>query len=214
MLRSDFTLPCRYIRLLRLLFSFPHPEAHVRYDLVDSLCTIRSGSSFWSFVYDINLWATHTTILSIRGVTTPIYLVSSATDSIRSRVVLFKTVTIPTSDPKSEFLCQSSLCCTEPTDPLTTLYAWEISHALDTMYHPYCHSPSALTEYLKGKLCLQRAKRLGRSPSAHVEPNVPLERNKIHQHPRFLQRNGQSYITTKSGTRTTQPLSIQVQESG
>ena len=34
-------------------------------------------------VYDINLGAMHTTILSIRGVTIPIYLVSSATDSIR-----------------------------------------------------------------------------------------------------------------------------------
>ena len=48
-------------------------------------------------------------ILSIRGVTIPIDLVSSATDSIRRRVVLFKPVPIPTSDPKSEFLCQSSL---------------------------------------------------------------------------------------------------------
>ena len=34
-------------------------------------------------MYDINLRATHTTIPSIRGVTIPIYLVSSATDSIR-----------------------------------------------------------------------------------------------------------------------------------
>ena len=55
-------------------------------------------------------------ILSIRGVTIPIYLVSSATDSIRLRVVLFKTVTIPTSDPKSEFLCQLSISCAEPAD--------------------------------------------------------------------------------------------------
>ena len=45
------------------------------------------------------------------------------------------------------------------------------------MYHPYCHSPSALTEYLKQKLHHQRAKRLGRSPSAQVEQNVPLKRN-------------------------------------
>ena len=119
----------------------------------------------------------HTAILSIRGVTIPIYLVSSATDSIRSRVVLFKTVTIPTSDPKSEFLCQSSLSCAEPTDPLNTLYAWDISHALVTTYHPYCHSPSALTEYLKQRLRLQRAKHLGHSLSAQVEQNVPLERN-------------------------------------
>ena len=119
----------------------------------------------------------HTTILSTRGVTIPIYLVSSATDSIRSRVVLFKTVTIPTSDPKSEFLCQLSLSCAEPTDPLNTSYAWDISHALVITYHPYCQSPSALTEYLKQKLHLQRAKRLGHSLSAQVEQNVPLERN-------------------------------------
>ena len=59
-------------------------------------------------MYDINLRATHTTILSMRGVKIPINLVSSATDSIRQHVVLFKPVTIPTSDPKSEFLCQSS----------------------------------------------------------------------------------------------------------
>ena len=59
-------------------------------------------------MYDINLRAVHTMILSTRGVTIPINLVSSATDSIRRRVVLFKPVSVPTSDPKSEFLCQSS----------------------------------------------------------------------------------------------------------
>ena len=41
-------------------------------------------------LYDINLGATHTTILSIRGVTIPIYLVSSTTDSIKQCIVLFK----------------------------------------------------------------------------------------------------------------------------
>ena len=61
--------------------------------------------------------------------------------------------------------------------PLNTSYAWDISHALVTTYHPYCHSPSALTEYLKQKLRHQRAKHLGRSLSAQVEQNVPLERN-------------------------------------
>ena len=61
------------------------------------------------FLYNINLGAMHTTILGIRGVTISIYLVSSATDSIRWSVVLFKPVSVPTSDPKSEFLCQSSL---------------------------------------------------------------------------------------------------------
>ena len=57
------------------------------------------------------------------------------------------------------------------------MYAWDISHTLVTTYHPYCHSPSALTEYLKHRLRLQRAKRLGRSPPAQVEPTVQLERN-------------------------------------
>ena len=130
-------------------------------------------------MYNINLRATYTTICSIRGVTIPIYLVSSATDSIRRRVVLFKLVPIPTSDPKSEFLCQSSLSCTEPTDPLNTSYAWDISHALVIMYHPYYHSPNALTEYLKQKLRHQRAKRLGRSLSAQVKQNIPLECNNL-----------------------------------
>ena len=69
----------------------------VWYDLV---------SAFW---YDIYLGATTTTILSIRGVTIPIDLVSSATDSIRRCIVLFKSVPISTSDLKSEFLCQLSL---------------------------------------------------------------------------------------------------------
>ena len=107
----------------------------------------------------------------------PIYLVSSATDSIRRCVVLFKPVPIPTSDPKSEFLCQSSLSCAEPTDPLNTPYTWDISHALVTTYHPYSHSPSALTEYLKQKLRHQRAQRLGHSLPTQVEQSVPLKHN-------------------------------------
>ena len=45
------------------------------------------------------------------------------------------------------------------------------------MYHPYCHSPSALTEYLKQKLRAQWAKRLGRSLPAQVESNVQLKHN-------------------------------------
>ena len=156
--------------------SLPFIEAHVRYDLVLFSTTIRSGSVL---MYDINLGATHTMILSIRGVTISIYLVSSAMDSIRQRVVLFKPVPVPASDPKSEFLCQSSPSCAEPADPLNTSYAWDISHALVTTSHPYCNNPSALTEYLKQKLRHQRAKRLGRSLSAQVEQNVPLERNKF-----------------------------------
>ena len=75
-------------------------------------------------MYDINLRATHTTIPSTRGVQIPIDLVSSATDSIRRLVVLFKPVRIPTSDPKSEFLCQSSsiahLLQTSPPEPPCT----------------------------------------------------------------------------------------------
>ena len=129
-------------------------------------------------MYDINLRATATTILSIRGVQIPIYLVTSATDSFRRSVVLFKSLSIPTSDLKSEFLYQSSsIVHVLQTSPRNTSYAWEISHALVTTYHPYCHSPSALTEYLKQKLRLQRAKRLGRSPAAQVEQSVQLERN-------------------------------------
>ena len=79
------------------------------------LCTIWSRGSLCMIqslhldLYDIYLWATHTTILSIRGVTIPIYLVSSATDSIRQSAVVFKPVLVSTSDPKSEFLCQLSL---------------------------------------------------------------------------------------------------------
>ena len=59
--------------------SLPFIKARVRYDLTWFSCTIRSGCVL---VNDINLRATHTTILSIRGVTIPIYLVSIATDSI------------------------------------------------------------------------------------------------------------------------------------
>ena len=61
--------------------------------------------------------------------------------------------------------------------PLNTSYAWDISHALATLYHPYAQSPSALTEYLKRKLQAQRAKRRSRSHQAQVEPDAPLERN-------------------------------------
>ena len=77
----------------------------VRYDLGVFLHMIQSRVFL---VYDINLGATATTILSTRGVQIPIYLVTSATDSFRRSVVLFKSLSIPTSDLKSEFLCQSS----------------------------------------------------------------------------------------------------------
>ena len=40
-------------------------------------------------------------ILSIRGVTIPIYLVSSTMDSFKQHEVLFKPVPVPTSDVKS-----------------------------------------------------------------------------------------------------------------
>ena len=117
-------------------------------------------------------------ILSTRGVMIPINLVSSAMDSIRRSVVLFKSVPVPTSDPKSEFLCQLSHCCAEPSDPLNPPCTPGISPMpSSTTYHPYCHSRCALTEYLKQKLCLQLAKHLGRSLPAQVKQNVPLERN-------------------------------------
>ena len=77
----------------------------VRYNLESCLRTIRSRGSF---LYDINLRATATIVLRIRGVQIPIDLVSSATDSYRRSVVLFKPMSVPTSDPKSEFLYQSS----------------------------------------------------------------------------------------------------------
>ena len=88
----------RYIGLHHFLCILsPHTEAHVRYDLVVLPCTIRSCCSF---VYDIYLGVTTTTILSIGGVQIPIDLVSSATDSIRQHVVLFKTMSVLTSDLK------------------------------------------------------------------------------------------------------------------
>ena len=87
---------------------------------------------------------------------------------------------MPTSDLKSEFLWQSSFIAQNFWRlPWTTSYAWESSHALVTTYHPYYHSPSALTEYLKQKLRTQRAKRLGRSLPTQVESNVQPERNNM-----------------------------------
>ena len=46
--------------------------------------------------------------LVLGGVEIPISLVSSAMDSIQRYVVVFKPVSIPNPDLKSEFLCQSS----------------------------------------------------------------------------------------------------------
>ena len=105
MLHSDFTT---YADTSDCIVSYlfpPNTKALVQYDLEAITCTIQSGDRY---VYDINLRATHTTIPSTRGVQIPIDLVSSTTDSIRLLVVLFKPVRIPTSDPKSEFLYQSS----------------------------------------------------------------------------------------------------------
>ena len=45
------------------------------------------------------------------------------------------------------------------------------------MYHPYSHSLSALTEYLKQKLRSQCAKCLSHSLPAQVKQDIPLERN-------------------------------------
>ena len=119
---------------LDCLVSFPTSPIHrspctiqsddpctIRYDLILRLASLLYNM-IWRMAcivpeYDINLGATTTAILSTRGVAIPIDLVSSATNSIRRRIVLFKPVTVLTSDPKSEFLCQSSLSCAEPTDP-------------------------------------------------------------------------------------------------
>ena len=86
-------------------------------DLVQNLCTIQSASlQLVQYhlaaisLYDINLRATNTMILSAKGVTISISFVSSTTDSIRQHIVLFKPVTVLDSDPKFEFWCQSSLC--------------------------------------------------------------------------------------------------------
>ena len=116
--RSDFTYYTDTSDCLVYLFFPPYTEAHVQYESDSITCTIQSGSSL---LYNINLRATHTTILSIRGVMIPICLVSSTTDSIRRHIVLFKPVTIPTSDPKSEFLCQSSSSTQNLQTPLNHL---------------------------------------------------------------------------------------------
>ena len=98
------------------LFPFPSPplpKAHVWYNLMtrDVYDNILQISSCTISISEPRI------LLSIRGVTIPIYFVNSTTDSIRWRIVLFKSVTVLTSDPKSEFLCQSSLYCAEPADP-------------------------------------------------------------------------------------------------
>ena len=61
--------------------------------------------------------------------------------------------------------------------PESTSYAWDISHALVTTYYLYCHSPSALTEYLQQKLHHQRAKHLSCSLPTQVKLSIPLECN-------------------------------------
>ena len=70
-----------------------------------------------------------------------------------------------------------SLLCRTCRPPQTTSYTWDISHALANTYHLYCHSPSALTKYLKAKLHSQCAKCLSRSLPAQVKQNVPLKCN-------------------------------------
>ena len=112
---------------------FPSPLFLPPKPMYDTICQLQpctiwiwSQSYVWynlavSTMYDINLGATNTTILSTRGVTIPICFVSSTTDSIRQRVVLFKPVTVPTSDPKSEFLCQSSSIAQNLQAPLNHL---------------------------------------------------------------------------------------------
>ena len=75
------------------LSSIPHPSKGLLYfyDLIlltrfhlTASCPVRyaSGIVIRSLMYDIHLRATHTTTSSIGGVQIPIYLVSSATDSL------------------------------------------------------------------------------------------------------------------------------------
>ena len=115
MLRSDFTHTQIHWTASFPFFSLPHTEARVRYNLWSCSRTIRSCGSL---LYDINLGATTTTIHRIGGAQIPIDLVSSATDSYRRSVVLFKLMSVSTSDPKSEFLYQSSsTVCNLQTSP-------------------------------------------------------------------------------------------------
>ena len=109
----------------------------VRYDLESGLHAIRSLSSF---LYDINLGATATTILRIRGVQVLIDLVSSATDSYRRSIVLFKPMSVPTSDPKSEFLYQSSNIAQNIQTPLNHLVR------LGYLSHPRHHVSPVLSQ--------------------------------------------------------------------
>ena len=141
---------CRYIGLLFFLLLLPFTKAHVQYRsgsraLYDTICrppTVYCNILQLSFCMISISRSTSTTILSARGVTIPINLVSSATDSIRQCVVLFKLVPIPTSDPKSEFLCPSSLYCTELTDPLNHFIC------LGYLLHP-CHHVSPILSFTK-----------------------------------------------------------------
>ena len=124
---------------------FPSPKPMYDTDLVRDLDMILSGELRLVryhlaviSLYNINLRATDTTILSIRGVTIPIYFVSSAMDSIRQRIVLFKSVTILTSDPKSEFLCQSSLIAQNLQAPLNHLVCLGYLPRLHHHVSPIC----------------------------------------------------------------------------
>ena len=113
MLRLDYITYADTLDCLVYFLLIPFTVAHVRYDTILRLvsgvpCTIRSGGFDCATLYDINLRAMHTTIPSTRGVEIHISLVSSTTDSIQRCIVVFKPVRIPTSDPKSEFLCQLS----------------------------------------------------------------------------------------------------------
>ena len=81
-------------------------------------------------------------------------------------------------DLRSESLCQSSKVTQNlQIPPWTTLYAWDTSHTLETMYHLYAHEPSTLTKYLKQKLWEQRAKWWSLSHPTQVESNILPEHN-------------------------------------
>ena len=111
--------------------------SYVRYNLEACLYTIRS---LCSFLYDINLGATATTILRIRGIQIPINLVNSATDSYRRSIVLFKPLSVLTSDLKSEFLCQSSYFAQNIQTPLNHLVR------LGYLPHPRHHVSPVLSQ--------------------------------------------------------------------
>ena len=167
--------------------TLPRAPVLLQFNLADTIlssCLMPCTISIWccdmilpALLYDIHLRATHMTTSSIGGVQIPIYLVSSTTDSLQQSVVVLKLYQQQTQTLGLSSCVNLVSKYGTYRSPLNTSYAWDISRALATLYHPYAHEPSALTEYLKRKLQVQRAKCQSRSHPAHVKQNVPLERN-------------------------------------